>query len=98
MTNRLVSRRVNTAVKELISIQSRYVDYREQIKNCLKDYLIGLKIDGYKIDSDLWESSRTDDENLITIIDSYYGYVCKMMLDNEKPKMVARYLLIRIFS
>lgn len=98
--DKLVSSKINVAIDELINIQKQYVDYRETIKNILKDYLIELTNEELqiKINSELWKPSKTIDENIYTLIDAYYGYVCSLMIKNEDVTKIAKFLFIMYFN
>lgn len=85
--------KVENAVDFLIDSQLKYTQYKKMIKVCLKSLIVSSDFSIKKLYSiKTWNTSKSFDENIDIIIDTYYIYVYFFMKNKESPKTVSDYL------
>lgn len=94
MVNDILCYKVDNAIDFLIDSQEKYFQYKRMVRVCLKALLIKSEFSIRKLYSiKTWSSSKCLDDNLDTIIDSYYMLVYFSMRNKRSPKLIAQYLI-----
>ena len=94
MLNNIFCYKIDNAIDFLIDSQEKYNQYKEMIKVCLRALLISNDYSIKKLyNIPYWNSSKCLDDNLKTLIDSYYLFIQYSMKSKRSPKLVAQCLL-----